>query len=145
MGIDRLSSMAADSASNMGELAVSEIGNSIARIADAVNTDVDSQPTIRPVLDLSDVESGASLIGGLFNTPSIGVRSNLSAINSMMGTKNQNGVNEDVVSAINRLRGDLGNIKGNTYNVNGITYDDGSNVANAVEALVRASVKGRRM
>ena len=145
MGIDRLSYMAADSASNMGDIAVSEIGNSIALIADALNTDIDSQPTIRPVLDLSDVTSGASIISGLFDTPSIGVKSNLSAISSMMSERNQNGVDTEIVSAINKLRNDLGNIKGNTYNVNGITYDDGSNIANAVETLVRASVMERRM
>ena len=130
---------------NIGDSAKVGLSKAISKIKDAVNTDIDSQPTIRPVLDLSDVTSGASIISGLFDTPSIGVKSNLSAISSMMSERNQNGVDTEIVSAINKLRNDLGNIKGNTYNVNGITYDDGSNIANAVETLVRASVMERRM
>ena len=32
-----------------------------------------------------------------------------------------------------------------SYNINGITYDDGSNIVNAVETLVRAARIERRM
>ena len=34
---------------------------------------------------------------------------------------------------------------GNTYQINGITYDDGSNVRDAVETLIRASLIERRI
>ena len=34
---------------------------------------------------------------------------------------------------------------GNTYQINGITYDDGSNVVGAVETLVRAARIERRI
>ena len=79
------------------------------------------------------------------NTPSIGVESNLNAISSGMNARVQNGTNADVVSAIDKLRNDISNIGGNSYNVNGVTYDDGSNVANAVEAIVRAARIERRV
>lgn len=53
----------------------------------------------------------------------------------------------DVIgSALTDLKDDLLNLSqnGNTYNINGITYDDGSNVANAVGELVKvARVEGR--
>ena len=63
----------------------------------------------------------------------------------MMNQRNQNGVNSDVVSAINKLRKDLGNTRGgDTYNVNGVTYDDGSNISNAVKSIVRAARIERR-
>ena len=50
-----------------------------------------------------------------------------------------------VVSAINKLRKDIGNVGGTTNIVNGVTYDDGSNISNAVEAIVRAARIERRV
>ena len=57
---------------------------------------------------------------------------------------NQNGVNDDVVYAINKLRKDLGNVGNTTYSINGITYDDGSNISDAIQTLVRAAIVERR-
>lgn len=50
-----------------------------------------------------------------------------------------------MVSAIDKLRKGLNDIGGPSYTINGITYDDGSNVANAVESLVRAARVERRI
>ena len=74
----------------------------------------------------------------------IGVSANVGAINSAMSGRGQNGVNDDIISALNKLRGDLGNIGGDTYVVNGLTYDDGTNVSDAVRTLVRAAKIERR-
>ena len=94
---------------------------------------------------MSDIESGAGAINNMlgFSTP-IGVMTNLGSINSMMDRYNQNGPNNDVISAIKDLGRKIGNIGGDTYNVNGITYDDGSNVSDAVKTLVRAARIERR-
>ena len=102
----------------------------------------DNDMSITPVLDLSQVESGMSRIGNMFDSQSFGVRANLSAISRGMNNYRQNG-NEDVVNAVNRLGKNLGN-PGNTYNINGITYDNGSEVSNAIETLVRAVKIERR-
>ena len=51
----------------------------------------------------------------------------------------------DVISAINELSKNLGNVGGDTYNINGVTYDDGSNITNAVQTIVRAATVGRRV
>ena len=76
-------------------------------------------------------------------TPSIGVMSNIGAISSMMN-RNQNRGNDDVVSAIDALSKRLGNTSGDTYNINGVTYDDGSNITDAVKTIVRAARIERR-
>ena len=146
MGIDRLSGLASNSATYMADTTIETVSNSVSRIADLINSDMDMQPTIRPVVDLSNVRAGANSIGSMlgFGT-SVGVMANVSAINSMMNQRNQNGGNDDVVSAINKLRSDLGNVRGNTYNVNGITYDDGSAVSDAIGALTRAAKLERRI
>ena len=61
-----------------------------------------------------------------------------------MMSNHQNGVNDDVISAIDNLGRKLGNISGDTYQINGITYDDGSNVSDAVKTLIRAAKVERR-
>ena len=145
-GIDEYADKSYIAGSGIADSAKRGLSNAINKINDFIDNDIDTQPTIRPILDLSDVESGASRIGGLFSlSPSMGVLANVGAISSMMNGNSQNGVNSDVVSAIDSLRKDLGNIGGTSYNINGITYDDGSNVSEAVKALVRAARIERRV
>jgi hypothetical protein len=139
---DNLSNVYTQSYS-MGDQARIGLSKAISRVSEVIENGIDSQPTIRPVLDLSEVESGVGAIGSMLNSPSVGVLSNIGAISSTIGTKNQND-NSDVVSAINKLRNDLGNTGGDTYNVNGVTYDDGSEVSDAVKSLVRAARVERR-
>lgn len=147
MGINDLGSSIANSTMAMGDLAIAGTQDAIRRIAEAINTDIDSQPTIRPVLDLSDVESKAGSINGLFSMqPSLELLTNVGSINSMMNTR-QNGVNttnDDVVAAIKDLKTAISESSGDTYSINGITYDDGSNIASTIKTLVRASrIEGR--
>lgn len=130
----------------MAKTAISSFSDAISRIGDSIDSDMDLQPTIRPVLDLSNIKTGAGAINGLLGTgSSIGMMANVGAISAMMNRRNQNGVESEVVSAINKLRKDLGNVGNTTYNVNGITYDDGSNVSSAVQALIRAARVERRV
>ena len=146
MGIDKMSGMVKQSSVAMTNTALDGTKQAIAGIADMMSIDADYQPTIRPVLDLSDVESGAGSIASMFNSnPSIGVNSNLRAIGSMINENSQNGSNDDVVSAINKLRKGLDNVGNTTYTINGVTYDDGSNIHDAMSAIVRQARIERRV
>ena len=128
----------------MASKAKSGLSDAVAKISDVINSDIDAQPTIRPVLDLSDVRAGASSISGMFGAnPSIGIMSNVRAITSMMNG-NQNGGNDDVISAIKDLGNKISGKTGDTYQINGITYNDDSNVSDAVATLVRAVRVERR-
>ena len=64
----------------------------------------------------------------------------------MMSMRGQNGTNADIVSAIDKLNKKMDNM-GNTTNniINGVTYDDGSNINDAVATLVRAARIERRV
>jgi hypothetical protein len=76
--------------------------------------------------------------------PSIGVLANVGAVNSLMNQRTQTASNDDVVYAINKLQKALANAGGTTNIINGVTYDDGSNIYDAVAALVRAiKIEGR--
>ena len=129
----------------MARSAKQGLSDSISKIKDVIGSDIDAQPTIRPVLDLSDLKTGMGAVNGLFNSrESLGIVANVGSINARMNRSIQNGTNSEVVSAIDQLRKDLGSNMGNVYNIDGVTYDDGSNISEAVQALVRAARVERR-
>ena len=138
-GIHENVSNAANSASEMASATTKTFSKAISRVSDVLNSDMDAQPTIRPVLDLSEVGTGAKTVGSMFGNPSLGVMSNFGSISRNMNSRNQNGANDDVVSAINKLGTLLGN-GGNNYTINGITYNDDTPIAEAVSALIRATI-----
>lgn len=130
----------------MASSAKDGLSNTIGRLSDVINSDIDPNPTIRPVLDLSNVRSGAGTIGDMLNMgSSVSVLSNVGRIGYAMNANRQNGTNDDIITAINKLRGDLGKVGGSSYTINGVTYDDGSNVSDAVKSLIRAARIERRV
>lgn len=129
----------------MADNAKEALVNAVSKMSNILDSDIDVQPVITPVLDLSNVTSGAasitSLLGG---TQSVGVRSNLNAINTAMKLI-QNGQNDDVVYAIDKLRKELGNLNsGDTYSINGI-YASDDDIVDAIKTIVRAVKVERRV
>ena len=132
------------SGGDLGETASNSISSAVSKVYDLMNSDFDAQPTIRPVLDLSDVSAGASAINSMFGLrPSVGVLSNVGAISSMMNN-GQNGTNADVISAIKDLGKKFDSSSGNTYQINGISYSEDSDVSDAIKTLVKAAKLERR-
>ena len=80
------------SSTKMAKSALDSTKKTISKLIDTINTDVDSQPTIRPVLDLSNVEREASRLNAMFS------RDQAMSISTGMYRSNnqqdQNGVNE---------------------------------------------------
>ena len=146
IGMNQMGRKVYNAGSDLGQTASSTISSAIAKLSNTIYDDIDTQPTIRPILDLSDVRAGAGVLSGMLNMDSsVGVRANVSAISSMMGSRGQNGTNADVVSAIDKLYKKMDNM-GNTTNniINGVTYDDGSNIRDTVSALIQAiQMEGR--
>ena len=104
----------------------------------------DNVIAIKPVLDLTNFKSGVNDMDNIISlrTPNRTIN-NANSINSII-EQNQNNGNGDLLSAIKGLSNKLDNLSGDTYNINGITYDDGSAVQDAIKTLVRAAkIKGR--
>lgn len=143
IGITHFGSSIKKSVRTMADTAIENTQNAMSWVAKAVDSDLEYKPTISPVMDLSSVNTGIGAINSMFSDKTLGVTANLNAVSSMMNGRLQNG-NDDVVAAINKLRKSLGNIGNTNYNINGITYDDGSNINDAVQAIVRAArMEGR--
>ena len=77
-------------------------------------------------------------------TPAVGIANNITAINGMTNTHRAASAS-DMMTMMDMLKGTLNKPAGNTYIVNGITYDDGTNVASAVSSLIRAARVERRV
>ena len=108
IGMGRMTKAVYNAGSGLGELATGSISSAVNQISAVLNSDIDSKPTITPVLDLSNVTSGANAINGLFSgnrtlTVDTGVIGSVAASMS----ERQNGMDtSDVVSSIKALRKD---------------------------------------
>lgn len=145
-GVTRGSKAVYDTIKTMSNTVIDKAGSMMSLISDVLSLDLDYEPTITPVVDMSKVTGSMDTINSMLNKNPLmftGVSTN--AMNSIVRHRNNQNGNSDVIEAIDRLAKNINQTPGNTYNVNGITYDDGSNIASAVEQIVRAAMIGRRV
>lgn len=111
LGLKKYSSKIYGVSKSIGNYVVNDMSTAISKIVDVANKDIDMQPTIRPVIDLSNVTKGADEIKGLFSaqrTIDLAGKANVGMMSSY--ANNQNGLivdNDNVVKAIEGLRGDM--------------------------------------
>ena len=144
IGIGSRENAAQKAGGSLGTVATKGVSNAISRVSELISSCMDSTPTIRPVMDLGNVQTGIDAISGMFNDTSFNASANIGVISSMMDSRGQNGTNDDVVNAIERLSKSLSGLNRPSYNINGVTYDNGSEISEAVETLVRAARIERR-
>lgn len=144
IGINSRENAAEKAGGSLGTVATKGVSNAISRVSELISSGMDSTPTIRPVMDLGNVQTGLDAISGMFNDTSFNASANIGAISSMMDSRGQNGANDDVINAIERLSKGLSGLNRPSYNINGVTYDNGSEISEAVETLVRAARIERR-
>ena len=116
VGLMQYASVVSSSATQVGKEAVSSLSNSISRISSMVTDGMDAEPTIRPVLDLSNIQNGVKSVNGMFNpnrTLSLGLSLG-STIQPQAGNDSFKSLkdttiaaNDKVVSAIDSLKEDV--------------------------------------
>lgn len=129
------------SGSNLARQSMDGMGKAMNQIGDVITNGIDPNPTIRPVVDLSNIQNGVGAINGMFNDTALG---NLGGISASINRKIQNGSNANVIDAIKDLKRAVSNISGDNYSINGVTYDDGSNIADAIRTIAHAAKIERR-
>ena len=82
-GIKRDTKSVADATTSLGDAAFSSMSNVVSRIADAVNTNLNTVPTIRPVMDLSNITEGGQKIDSLLSGKSISLSGRLTKLADM--------------------------------------------------------------
>lgn len=140
-GMKSMMSNVKSAARNTADTVQDSLSVPITAINDLFNTDLSLTPVIRPVIDDRNVANGVNRLDSMLGDRSLTIGGGIDVAGALAASRIQNGnSNADVVSAIAKLRGDIGKIQGNTYNVNGVTYDDGSNIHDAIGTLIRATV-----
>lgn len=129
------------SGSNLARQSMDGMGKAMNQIGDVITNGIDPNPTIRPVVDLSNIQNGVGAINGMFNDTALG---NLGGISASINRKIQNGSNANVIDAIKDLKRAVSNMSGDNYSINGVTYDDGSNIADAIRTIAHAAKIERR-
>ena len=144
VGLDKYAYMAENSASNIAEGVLNNVKNPLSNVTKLLNGEIDANPKITPVVDLTNVKNGARLLNGMLGDQDVRISARSGLLAGTVGEIQNRNDNSDVISAIKDLKEGLNN-NGSSYTINGITYDDGSNVVNAVETLVRAARIERRI
>lgn len=146
-GLDKYANTSAKAGGRLAETVIDSVKNPLSKMGSIIDGKIDVNPVIAPVMDLTNVQNGSRMISNMLsNVSGVGVTANgAGAISRTIGNIQNGNDNSDIVSALKDLQDTVSGTAGNTYQINGITYDDGSNISDAVQTLVRAAKIERRM
>lgn len=123
------------------------MGKTIKDIYDALNSDVETQPTIRPIMDLTDIQNGADEIGNMMNGYSIAGSLQLANATANAMNRSTSYANDSTLNAINKLQDTLSSILGkpsieqnNNFNIQG---DNPKEIAEEVSYILQKQVERR--
>ncbi len=72
-GINKFANLVVGSAQNLGDKTLSGFNAIISKVSDSLNSNLDFNPSIRPVMDLTDIQTGASQIDGMLGDKTLNV------------------------------------------------------------------------
>lgn len=123
------------------------MGKTIKDIYAALNSDVETQPTIRPIMDLTDIQNGANEIGNMMNGYSIAGSLQLANATANAMNRSTSYANDSTLNAINKLQDTLSSILGkpsieqnNNFNIQG---DNPREIADEVSHILQKQVERR--
>lgn len=137
IGLTKYASLASDASESIGDDTISNMQNSINKISAWANSGIESEPTIRPVLDMSELQRQAGSIGGMFNAQAISVNADMAAgISNRMynasGSQNGSTTNNSYDQSTQTIN--------NTFNITG---DNPKEIANEVSKILQHQVNRR--
>lgn len=145
IGLDTYSDKVEKSASDLANSVIDNVRDPLSNVAKILNGDIDVNPVIAPVMDLTNIQAGTRALNGMLQDGTMQINGVSGTLAGRVGTVQNGPGNSDIISALKDLKDNLSNNGNTTYSINGITYDDGSNVTKAVETLVRAAKIERRI
>ena len=146
-GLTKFAGGVSDSATEVGKTAIDSLKTPMSKISDIISDDLNCDPTIRPVVDLSAVQNGANQIGGMFANPRLAmagaginvgtINGNVSTLAKLMSQSQSNkNDNEAVVSVINQLREDVVSL-GDAMSKMKVVMDSGATVGSLESEIDR--------
>lgn len=103
-GLRKYAGLVSDAAASIGTSTLTTVRSAVSTISDLISEGVDDAPVIQPVLDLSNIESGAGMINGILSGQSYMNASAISFQND--GSNLLSSMKEAFSEAVASLRGD---------------------------------------
>lgn len=116
IGLRNYSKMVSDESYNVGSNAVNSISSAIANVSSLIENGIDSEPTIRPVLDLSNVSAGTHKLSSML--------SRNSAMSISTGMKRNNSSTDTSTSSVPVAGGNTYNMIQNNYSPKSLSRID---------------------
>lgn len=148
-GIDDTSNKAEKSATNLGMSAIKGLKSAISKVSEIMSDNMDVNPVIAPVIDLTNVKSGSRQLNGMLTNmtnKSIGLSSSVSLANSVSSGMRSSmevqdsSVVDSIKNLINTLKDNDSATMNNTFNINGTNAKE---IANEVSKILQTQVERR--
>lgn len=140
-GLNQYAGLVTDASANVGKTAVDSMSKAISGIADRLDSEMETDPTIRPVLDLSDITNGVSQIDDmLYSQRSMQLASSIDIGNSSNNGIIQNvtkSMTEGLADEFDNLRSDVADLANSISNMK-IVMDTGTVVGALVTDMDEA-------
>ncbi len=139
IGLTSYAGMVREAAGDSAESALTETASVVAKVSSMLAQGVDEAPTIRPVLDLTDITTGVAAMNGML-PGAYGMRVN--GIMPTLSTARANAISEnqptagsaDVVNAVNSLAARLDLLEETMSGLN-VVLDTGATVGGLAPAM----------
>ena len=94
IGLDKYAHMASDSAGKLADNVIKSVKDPLSNISKILDEDINANPTIRPVMDLSDIKNGSKLLNDMFGNQSVSLNGNSRLLAGTVGKIQNGGVSE---------------------------------------------------
>ena len=148
-GMDDTSNKAEKSATNLGRSAIKGLKYAISKVSEIMGDNMDANPVITPVIDLTNVKSGGRQLNGMLTdmtNKSIGLSGSVSLANSVSSGMRSSmevqdsSVVDSIKNLINTLKDNDSATMNNTFNINGTNAKE---IASEVSKILQTQVERR--
>lgn len=141
IGLERLAPKVESVSENIGSSSVNAVANSISAVSSAIESGIDLNPVITPILDMSNIQNGMSAMSNLDGSINVGANINSASFRAsdMFGVMLDSAFDK-LQKSIDRLAQDHDEVPDITININGAT--DPKAVAKEVEIILQKNIKG---
>lgn len=148
-GMDDTSNKVEKSATNLGMSAIKGLKSAISKVSEIMSDNMDANPVITPVIDLTNVKSGGRQLNGMLTdmtNKSIGLSSSVSLANSVSSGMRSSmkvqdsSVVDSIKNLISTLKDNDSATMNNTFNINGTNAKE---IASEVSKILQTQVERR--
>lgn len=149
--LDDYGSKSYDAGYDMADSARDGLGKAIAKIRDVVTGDIDSSPTIKPVMDLSNIQNGANQlyrmmdgVNGYAVSGSVNMANQTANRMSRRTSKNNDDPTSAAIDGLNKVVNELASNPAKTFeNTFNISGNNPKEIAEEVSRIIQRQVERR--